>query len=149
MLAAAMGEELAARPEPGASLAMALMRGAGVREQMKLSEGGSLSSEETGSKLGISKAATLNRYRKGQLLGWREAKQNAVRFPVWQFAEDNVLPGLPEVLAVLHPAAWMDDWGKLAFFLTPLASMKGKRPLDLLREGETKRVVQAAQGYLE
>lgn len=146
---AAVGEEFAAQPKPKSRLAMALLRGAAVREEMKEAEGGSLSAEEAGTKLGISKAAVLKRYQKGQLLGWREAKQNAVRFPVWQFTEDNVLPGLTEVLETFQAAEWLDDWGKIVFFLTPLASMKGRRPLDLLRDGETRRVVWAAQANLE
>lgn len=150
ILTAVMGEELAAHPKRKTSgLALALMRGAAVREEMKDAEGGSVSAEEAGAALGITKAAALKRYQKGLLLGWREAKQNAVRFPVWQFENGNVLPGLPDVLAVFRDADWMDDWGKVAFFLTPLSSMKGRRPLDLVRDGESRRVVWAAQAAVE
>ena len=146
---AAIGEQFAGQPKRQTGLAMALMRGAAAREEIKEAEGGSLSAEEAGTRLGISKTAILKRYQKGQLLGWREAKQNAVRFPVWQFTEDNVLPGLSEVLGVFQDAEWLDDWGRIVFLLTPLGSMKGKRPLDLLRNGKTRPVIGAAQAYLE
>ncbi|MES2707372.1 MAG: hypothetical protein V4726_12300 [Verrucomicrobiota bacterium] len=149
MVTAAMGEVFAARPKPGISTAMAMARGMGAREELKQSEGGSLSAEEAAKELGITKAAVLKRYQKGQLLGWREAKQNAVRFPVWQFKENNVLPGLHEVLRVFQDAAWMDDWAKIVFFLGPLASRSGKRPLDLLRANEVSRSVEAARALME
>ncbi len=149
ILTAVMSEELATRPKSQTGLAMALVRGMTVREEMKTAEGGSLSAEEAGAKLGISKAAVLKRYQKGQLLGWREARQNAVRFPVWQFGEDDVLPGLSEVLKIFRDAPWIDDWGRIAFFLTPLESLQGRRPLDFLRKGDVRRVVWAAQAFTE
>ncbi|WP_367875048.1 hypothetical protein [Luteolibacter sp. Populi] len=149
ILTAAMGEQLAALPKAKGSLAMAQMRGAVAREDLKRSEGGSLSADAAAELLGISKAAVLKRYQKGQLIGWREAKQNAVRFPVWQFQDDNLLPGLSEVLELFRTAPWLDDWARVVFFLSPLSSMKGKRPLDLLREGDLRGVLSAAQANLE
>lgn len=149
ILSAAMAEEFFSRPQPKIELAMAFMKGAMVREEMKAAEGGSLSAEEAGAKLGISKPAALKRYQKGQLLGWREARQNAVRFPVWQFGADDVLPGLPAVLNVFREAPWIDDWGRIAFFLTPLDSMGKRRPLDLLRDGDMQPVVWGAQALAE
>lgn len=148
MVMAVVGEQLPANRKPQTSLARAMARGNVAREEMKSSEGGSLSAEEAGAKLGISKAATLKRFQKGQLLGWREAKQNAVRFPVWQMEDNDVIPGLPKVLAVLDGTGEIDDWAKIVFFLTPLASMDGKRPLDLLRSGNLQKVVWAAQGIV-
>lgn len=149
ILTAAVGEQWASRPGAKSSLALAEMRGAVAREALKNAEGGSLSADEAGQRLGISKAAVLKRYQKGQLIGWREAKQKAIRFPVWQFGGDNVLPGLPEVLGVFQTAPWLDDWARVVFFLSPLASLKGKRPLDLLRKGELSKVLRAARANLE
>ena len=149
ILTAAVGEQLAVRPNAKSSLAMAHMRGAVAREKLKEEEGGSLSADDTGECLGISKAAVLKRYQKGQLLGWREAKQNAVRFPAWQFKDGNVLPGITEVLEVFRSAPWLDEWARIVFFLSPLASMRGKRPLDLLRKGELRKVLRAAQANVE
>ncbi len=146
VMLAAIQDELALSPKPAAGLAMALGRGVLAREQLKREEGGSFSAEEARLQLGgLSKEAVLKRYRKGRLLGWREARQNAVRFPVWQFADGNVLSGLTDVLETLNRIGWMDDWGRILFFLNPRASLGGKRPLDLLRNGEIKRVAGLAE----
>jgi len=146
VMLATIQDELAATPKPGTGLAMALGRGVLAREQLKMAEGGSYSAEEARLQLGgLSKEAVLKRYRKGRLLGWREARQNAVRFPAWQFSDGNVLRGLPEVLEALNRIDWMDDWGRVLFFLNPRRSLGGKRPLDLLRNGEFKRAVELAE----
>jgi len=149
IVSATMEEQLAAERKPGARLAMALMRGMMAREELKQEEGGSYSAEETRILLGISKAAVLKRFQKGQLLGWREAGQRAVRFPVWQFDGADVLPGLAEILAVFAEAPWSDDWTKTVFFLSPRQSLGGKRPLDLLRAGEAKRLSALARSSIE
>jgi hypothetical protein len=149
IMLAAIQEQLVTKSKPSASLAMALGRGVLAREELKEQEGGSLSAEEARMQLGgLSKEAILKRYRKGQLLGWREAKQDAVRFPVWQFKDGNVLPGIRETLAVLNEAPWMDDWGRILFFLNPRSSLKNTRPLDLLREGDMERVTELAQAEI-
>ena len=140
---------VATRPLPKASLAVALVRGRVAREQLKAEEGGGISADEARMKLGLSKEAVLKRFRKGQLLGWREAKQDAVRLPVWQFTDDNVLPGIPEVLAILNQASWMDDWGRILFFLNQRSSLGGRRPLDLLRKGKIRQVLDAAHSAIE
>lgn len=136
LMAHVFESSVAARPKPlsKAGLAVALFRGRVAREQLKAEEGGSISAEEARMKLGrLSKEAVLKRFRKGQLLGWREAKQDAVRLPVWQFTDDNVLPGIHEVLAILNQASWMDDWGRILFFLNQRSSLGGRRPLDCKR----------------
>lgn len=138
------------KPKPKAGLALAVLRGRVAREELKQQEGGSISADEARMKLGgLSKEAVLKRYRKGQLIGWREARQGAVRFPVWQFKDENVLPGVPEVLAILNEAPWMDDWGRVLFFLNERRSLGGKRPLDSLREGKRNFVVELAKAEIE
>lgn len=138
------------KPAPKAGLALAVLRGRVAREEIKEQEGGSISADEARIKLGgLSKEAVLKRYRKGQLVGWREARQNAVRFPVWQFKDDNVLPGIPEVLAILNGAPWIDDWGRILFFLNKRRSLAGKRPLDSLLEGKRDFVVELAKAEIE
>lgn len=132
------------KPVADAGLTGALLRGRIAREELKQEEGGSLSASEAAERLGISKQAVLKRFHLGQLLGWREAKQGAVRMPVWQFAEDDLLPGLSDTLAVLHQASWMDDWARVLFFLNRRTSLEGQRPLDLLRIGEKEKVLQVA-----
>lgn len=129
---------------PQAGLALSLLRGRLAREELKQRNGGSISAAEAAEKIGISKTAVLKRYHEGKMLGWREARQDAVRFPVWQFADDNLLPGIPEVLAILNQAPWMDDWSRILFFLNRHSSLGEKSPLDLLKKGRHERVMWAA-----
>ena len=149
LISAAVQAQLALAAKPRAKYASAIMRGLLAREELKQAEGGSHSAEETRLLLGISKAAVLKRYQKGQLVGWREAGQNAVRFPAWQFHGDNLLKGLPEVLAIFAEQAWADDWKRILFFLNPRYSLGGKRPLDLMRMGDVKRVCGYARSALD
>lgn len=149
LITASVQQQLALTPKPRTKYAAAIMRGLVAREELKMAEGGSYSAEEVRLLLGISKAAVLKRYQKGQLIGWREASQNAVRFPAWQFQGDNVLPGLPEVLAIFAEEDWVDDWKRILFFLNARHSLAGKRPLDVLREGDVKRVCGYARSSLD
>ena len=128
-------------------LANAIARGITARQKLLQEEGGSVSAEEASRHLGISKAAILKRYQKGQLIAWREERQNAVRFPVWQFQEHKVLDGLEQVLAALNERSRLDDFGRMLFFLSTFGFLGGKRPLDLLRAGKLSKVLEATQGY--
>ncbi|MGA2555153.1 MAG: hypothetical protein ABSG04_02650 [Verrucomicrobiota bacterium] len=128
-------------------LVHAMARGITVRRKLMEAQGGSLSAEEAGRELGISKAAILKRYHKGRIMGWREERQNAVRFPVWQFKDHKVLEGLEEVLQVLNAASRLDDFGRMLFFLSDLGFLGKKRPVDCLRAGKVNKVLQAARGY--
>ncbi len=130
-------------------LANALARGLTVREKMAAEGGGSMSAEETARYLGFTKQSVLNAYHAGKLLGWRTEKQGAIRFPVWQFAEHHRLPGLQAVLTKLNAGQILDEWGKIGFFLQTHATPKGRRPLDLLREGRVDPVLEAAEAYVQ
>jgi hypothetical protein len=128
-------------------LGNAIARGITARQKLIAAEGGSLSAEEAAQELGISKAAILKRYQKGQLIAWREERQNAVRFPLWQFQDHKVLDGIEETLKLLNAGSRLDDFGRMLFFLSTRRFLGGKRPLDCLREGDLKKVLQAAEGY--
>jgi hypothetical protein len=129
--------------------AAAIARGIPARRKLTEAEGGSFSAEEAAREIGISKQAILKRYQKGQLIAWREERQNAVRFPVWQFHERGVLRGIEETLQSLNAGNRLDDYGRVLFFLSNHGYLQGKRPLDCLREGEIAKVVHAAQAYVE
>jgi hypothetical protein len=148
MIVLAASRNLPGNRSPRSGLAGALVRGVAARQQLKDAEGGGISAEEARRFLGnITKVAVLDRYKKGRLVGWRESRQNSVRFPLWQFTSEGLLPGLEEVLAVLHASERLDDWAVILFFLNNRDSLGGKRPVDLLREGHIDRVLHAAQGY--
>jgi hypothetical protein len=134
---------------PNRALDRAMARGLFLRESAKQEGGGSISADEAARRLGISKTSVLKRYKNGQLLGWRETKQKAVRFPLWQFSEDGILTGLSEVLSILSKSPQIDDWGRIMFFLNPRDSLRGKSPLDALSEGDVSLVERLAWGDVE
>jgi hypothetical protein len=137
-------------PSREQKLARATIRGTETRQQLKETEGGSISSEEAADLLEISKTAVLKRLAAGNLLAWRSERLNAARFPRWQFTEEGtVLPGMGEVLAILNQGDRLDTWAKILFFLQVKPSLRDRRPLDLLRAGELDLVVVAAQAYAE
>ncbi len=61
----------------------------------------------------------------------------------------QVLRGLEAVLKILNGNGRLDPWGKILFFLQSRNGPDGGRPLDQLRDGQVKAVVQAAQAYAE
>jgi hypothetical protein len=134
---------------PDKALDRATARGLFLRESAKQEDGGSISAEEAARRFGISKTSVLKWHKNGQILGWRETKQKAVRFPVWQFSKDGVLSGLSEVLAILSKSPQIDDWGRVMFFLNPRNSLNEKRPLDALRAGHVSKVMRLAWGDVE
>ena len=150
LLVLAANRNLAGGRRPRSAIAAAMVRGAVARRNLEEEEGGSVSAEEARGFLGgITKQAVLDRYSKGRLLGWRGTRQNAVRFPVWQFTPNGILPGLYEVIAILRRSPSLDDWGMILFFLNRRDSLRGGRPLDALRQGDIEAVKSAAEGYLE
>jgi len=78
-LASALSDALQAQAgrRPDRALDRAVARGLMVREAIKEQEGGHISAEEAGRVLGISKPAVLERFKKGQLPGWREPRQGS------------------------------------------------------------------------
>lgn len=129
-------------------LAAALARGRKIRKKLQEAEGGSISLAEAAARLRIPAGTVLRWYHGGKIIGWRESK-NAVRFPVWQFQGGKVLPGLADVI-VLANKGWdcLSDYGRMLFVLSHLGSLQGRRPLDLLREGDVERVKQAVLDYI-
>ena len=139
-----------AKPQRRDKLALAMARGLEARQQLAEAEGGSLSSNEVASLLGISKTAVLRRLEAGRLVAWREGRRQAARFPRWQFdRHGRVLAGLGTVLKILNRNQRLDAWGKILFFLQNKGSLGNKRPLDLLREVRLEDVCLAAEAYVE
>lgn len=68
-----------------------------------------------------------------------------LRFPKWQFASLGLLPGIVKVLRILRSD---DQWRLMLYFLGQRHSLGGKRPLDLLREGEVGKVLRHAENHL-
>jgi hypothetical protein len=123
-------------------LVSARLRGVEVREQLLRAEGGTLGVAEVADLLGITRQAVDKRRLAGTLLAVTVGKRG-YRYPAWQFSGKDVLRGLPQVLTALH----VQPWTQLSWLLSGDPQLEGKRPFDLLRQGEVERVVRAASTY--
>ncbi len=85
-----------------------------------------------------------NRRRAGRLLALTLGRRD-YRYPLWQFSEGGVLPGLETVLKALSR---LTPWMQAAFLLNGNYRLpRAERPLDALRRGEVEAVREAAQMY--
>ena len=109
---------------------------------MSLKEGGSMSAEDAAQLLRISVSKLLYRWRCHRLIAWQRGE--AIRFPVWQFKDGKLLPGVEEVLQIFQSD---DQWRIMLYFLVNRRSLAKERPLDLLRRGESVRVIKHATDY--
>jgi len=131
-------------PKIHPALAAAYARGKIAREKMSLAEGGWISAAKAARLLGISVPQVLCRWRCHRLIGWPHGK--AVRFPAWQFTDGKLLPGIEEVLQIFRSNDW---WRIVLYFLGTRRSLSNERPLDLLRRGESEKVIRHAADYAQ
>jgi hypothetical protein len=90
-------------------------------------------------RIGVDASRIRHRLGAGQLVGWKD--RGGWRLPVWQFTDDDVLPGLAEVLAAVpadQPAL------VVAAFMTTPQNLLGDPPVTprdwLLAGGTPTRV---------
>jgi hypothetical protein len=126
-------------------LAMARLRGIEAKRRILTNGGGMLSAEKVGEILTMSRQAVEKRRKAGRLIGVSLGRRG-FGYPAWQFSERGTLAGLEAVLEALKPH---DAWTKLVFFTSENAVTDGKKPLDMLRLGDIKKVVAAARTYGE
>jgi hypothetical protein len=126
-------------------LAAARLRGLRAKERLLQAEGGTISAEEAGRRLHLTRQAVDKRRRAGRLLALSGGRRGYA-YPLWQFQDHGLLPGLPEVFTDLSRH---DAWMQLAFFLQENPYLDGAVPLVRLRQGDVAAVRRAAQGYGE
>lgn len=127
------------------AIARALARGVIARRELENEEGGSYSALQVSRLLKTTRAIVDGRRLDNKLVAWQNAA-GCWRYPVWQFCEDFVLPGIQECLAEIREIN-SDGMGALIFFLSARYSLEGKRPLDLLREGKVKKAILVAKRH--
>lgn len=113
-------------------LAPLIARNAEHRVELLGEAGGTLSAEEVGHLLGITRQAVDKRRRAHVLLGLRRGGD--WRYPRCQFDEEahEVLEGLPKVVQALADAG---PWVALDFLLAPDDALDGRSPIEALRTG--------------
>lgn len=131
--------------EPIHPLGSARLRGAQAARRLLEQEGGTLSAEEVGDFLGITRQAVNQRRQAGKLLAL-EMGRHGFAYPAWQLTETGTLPGLEDTLEALEGH---DPWMQARFFLTGHPRLENRRPLDELREEHQEPVLQAARTYGE
>lgn len=122
------------------------LRSLGADAELQDAEGGGLSDMKFATGLGLGSRETVRQYReKGRIFAWRKDLRS-YRYPAWQIHRKQLLPGLPEVLAVLKEKE-LEPLSIIGYFLTPSDDLDDARPLDLLREGKVGEVVADAKRY--
>ena len=118
-------------------------RGAILRDQWLDAEGGTIGVDDVAAQLHLTRQAVDKRRKAGTLLAV-DVGRHGYRYPVWQFTDRGVLPGLDEILALL---AEHSPIAQMGFFLSGNIALDGRRPLDLLRSAVLEPVRRAARAF--
>jgi len=126
-------------------LAPARLRGITARQKLLDAAGGTLSADEVGKLLGITRQAVDKRRRSGKLLALELARRGYA-YTAFQFTEDRTLSGLEQVLERLRDH---DSWMQLAFFVSRNLHLGNETPIAHIRRGRIEDVLAAAEMYGE
>lgn len=137
-----IGDSMSVEVDP---LAAARARGATMMRDLLKQEGGTLRCGEVSKLLGISTQGVNKRRDAKTLIGLQIGGRDYT-YPVWQFGSNGALKGLSDVL---HAFTVDDPWMQVNFFLTKDGRLNGRRPIDVLKEGDVESVVRAARAYGE
>jgi len=129
----------------GDPMAAARLRGLRERERLLEAERGAARVADVADLLHLTRQAVNRRRQQGTLLAL-SAGRHGFLYPVWQFREGGTLPGLERVLRAMTQ---LDPWMQQAFMLGRSSRLRGRRPLDVLRSGETAAVAAAAEAFGE
>ena len=137
--------EVLVKDAAGGDWAAALLRGAHVQRDLLREAGGTLNAMEVADLLGISRAAVDKRRRQSALLGLR-LPNGDFAYPAAQFAKNDALPGLSEVLRAFHVN---DPWMQLDALLTRDQALDGRTGFQSLADGDVERVKAVVSGFGE
>ena len=120
-----------------------LARGALARKRLEKAEGGAIAAEDVADLLGLSRQGVDYLRKTERIVAWRLGT-GKWHYPVWQFHEGRVRPGIPECLKELPSD---DPWSHMIFFLSPRESLSGRRPLDLILSGDVSNAIAVARRH--
>ncbi|MGR9132613.1 helix-turn-helix domain-containing protein [Rhizobium leguminosarum] len=116
-------------------LVPALARNVEHRQNLVERAGGTMSAEDAGRILGISRQAVDKRRRAGTLLAVREGSD--WRYPLCQLDQGEVIAGISDVVRGFAAAG---PWIALDFLLASDAVLGGRTALQALRDGDREAV---------
>lgn len=73
-----------------------------------------------------------------------QLRDGQIGYPTFQFDGRRLLPGVREVVDVLTPVV-ATSWTVASWLTSPQPTLDGHRPVDLLRDGQTARIVDEAR----
>lgn len=114
----------------------------GLQEEIFQREGGMLPLEDFAQRLDVPPRRVLADVSAGRIIGLPGEKEASMLLPAWQLYRNQLLSGIAEVAAVLRE----NDASPLEcviFFVYENAELEAT-PLELLRRGEIKTVIDAA-----
>lgn len=135
--------EALANLAPDDPLAIARLKGVQVKQRLLYEDGAPLKSEQVAQLLNMSRQAVDKRRIKHQLLGVSMGRRGYL-YPLCQFQDHQVIPGLAQVLNVLKD---FSPWTQLMFLKTGDVRLGGKTPLTYLQDGKIEDVLAAAECY--
>jgi len=121
--------------------AVALLRGKKIAEADLAANEGAFSLQQVVDFLGISRQAIDRKVRENALIAVL-GPHGRRRYPVAQFDDHGIVPGLEDVLNSLPSK---NDWFRLNFLVNEDARLGGRRPIDVLKAGDVEGVIKAAK----
>ena len=123
----------------------AMARGAAIKRELLTSGGGSLTSSQVASALGITRQAVDKRRNRRALLAVPNGSGEYV-YPACQFTADGVIPGLEEVLRAFQIRS---PWTQLSALLASAPGVGNQTILEVLKSGEIEKAVAIARSFGE
>jgi hypothetical protein len=117
-------------------LAPAMARNIEHRRHLVKMAGGTMSADEAGRMLGITRQAVDKRRRSYSLLAFREAGD--WRYPACQFDQGEAVTGIADVVRGFSEAG---PWAALDFLLAPDSALGGMTPMEGLHRGKREAVL--------
>ena len=128
------------------SRARALLQGVKIAEADLKEAGGTFDLEEVQAVLNnVSRQAVEKRVKDGTLLAV-PGPNNRRRYPTIQFTPEGVVPGLKDVQEALPTR---NPWAVLNFLVRPDDRLDGRKPIEVLLNGDVDLVVSAARSMGE
>jgi hypothetical protein len=125
--------------------AEAIARSVEAKQELLREAGGGWSSTRVGTHLGVTRQAVDKRRKAGKLLALQSGRGDFL-YPVCQFTEHGVLPGIDRFLAACPPSG---GWTRLDLLLTPAEEIGDRAPLQALRDGDAAAAMRAAEMFGE